>query len=105
MPQLVPDPNKLAGTPGSLKVAAPERAQRVSQAEMLRSMMASREAVTHDRTNVEVTRNAQGKPQVKVAVSHSDPDVAFTTAARLYDMADMMYPYEVVEKPQAAQKG
>ena len=60
--------------------------------------MAAREAVTHDRTSVELSRNAQGKPQVKVSVSHSDPDVAAETSRRLYDAFDMLYPYETVEK-------
>lgn len=105
MPQVVPDPAKVPGAPGSLKVAEPDRAQRVSQAEMLRSLMLRYESAQHERTNVEISRNAQGKPQVKVAVADPDPDTALQTAMRLYDAATMIYPYEAVETPKAAQKG
>lgn len=104
MPQVVPDPNKVPGAPGSLKVAEPERAQRVSQAEMLRSLMLRHESAQHERTNVEISRNAQGKHQVKVAVADPDGDRAASEAQRIYDALTMLYPYEVVEKPQAAQK-
>ena len=99
MPRVRTDPEKVPGTPGSLKIAEPERAQRVSQAEMLRSLMAARESVTHERTDVDIARNAQGKPQVKVSVAHSDPDTALQTAMRLYDAANLAYPYEAIERP------
>lgn len=100
MPNPTPDPEKVPGTPGSLKLAAPERATRVSQAEMLRSLMARYESAGHERTNVEISRNAQGRPQVKVSVADENPDTALATAMRLYEAATLAYPYDSVSRPE-----
>lgn len=99
MPKVVTDPEKVPGEPGSLRIAAPERAQRVSQAEMLRAMMARWESVSGERTAVELTRNAQGKVQVKVSVHDSDPNAATAEAQRIFDALTMIYPYDAVERP------
>ena len=99
------DPDKVAGTPGSLTLAEPEKVRRVTTSEMLRALMARWETAQHERTSVEVSRNAQGKPQVKVSVAHHDPDAALTEAMRLYDAATLAYPYEMVTRPEPPEKG
>ena len=104
MTNVIRDETKPAGTPGSLKLATPERAQRVSQAEMLRSMMHRWESATHERAAVEISRNAQGKVQVKVSVNDPDPEVAAARAREIYDALAMVYPYDPVAKPAASEK-
>jgi len=88
------DPDKVPGTPGSLTLAEDDKPKRVSTTEMLRSLMARMESAQHERTNVEISRNAQGKHQVKVAVSDPDPETAAARAREVYDALTMVYPYD-----------
>lgn len=105
MTPLVPDPEKVPGAPGSLTLAGAEKPKRVTTSEMLRALMGRWESAQHERAGVEITRNAQGKVQCKVSVHDPDPEVALARARELYDALDLIYPYEMVERPKATEKG
>lgn len=98
MPKLVKDETKVEGTPGSLTIAEPDKPKPLRQSEIIRALLNRGASATGERGSVEITRNAQGKPQYKVVVYDDDPHVAMQRAHELYLMLDTFLPYEAANR-------
>jgi len=91
----VKDETKVEGTPGSLTLADPERPKRVTQSEVLRALLNRGATATGERGSVEISRNAQGKPQYKITVHDDDPERAMQRAVELHTALALVLPFEV----------
>jgi hypothetical protein len=83
----VRDPAVPVGAPGAWKVAGAEPREKIrplSATEVARAFIDRATQANEDHTSVELTRNAKGDTQVKVAVRDPDPDAAAAKAHELY---------------------
>ncbi|HVE35386.1 MAG TPA: hypothetical protein VNC18_17605 [Gemmatimonadaceae bacterium] len=92
MTKVVKDETKAEGAPGSLTLATTERPKRVTQTEMLRSLLNRGASPTGERGSVELSRNAKHEVQYKVTVYHDDPDEALAQAVKLENALALLYP-------------
>lgn len=94
-PGLTRDPTKPEGTPGSLLPpgAEPdERPKPLRATEVARALLNRYATATDEHSSVEISRNAKGDPQFRVAVRDADPAAAAAEAIRLYNMLDELFP-------------
>jgi hypothetical protein len=91
----VRDPNVPEGAPGSLKVAGaepPAKIRPLSATEVARAFIERATQQNEEHSSVELTRNAKGDTQVKVAVRDADPDAAAARARTLYEGLCAIFP-------------
>jgi hypothetical protein len=93
---VVRDPALPEGAPGALKLAgaeeAPERVRPLRATEVARALLERFAQASDEHASIELTRNAKGDTQIRVAVRDADPDTAAAEARRVYDALTMLYP-------------
>jgi hypothetical protein len=98
-PRVVRDPDVPVGAPGSLRLDRGEpRAKPLGASEVARAFLQRVAQTTGEHSNVELSRNAKGDTQIKVAVRTGDSEGVATIedaaakAKEVYDLLRSFYP-------------
>lgn len=99
-PRVVTDPNVPPGSPGHLRIDRGERepTKPLGATEVARAFLAKLAHSSGEHSSIELSRNAKGDTQVKVAVRTGESEAVATVedaaakAREIYDALCMLYP-------------